>query len=349
MFNCLRMAFVALCGTPRNPEFVHSETTTVHENGFQQPASCRLLELPFEIFVHIIENLDDEDAICTFMTCRAATAIKPIINNRAPEKQAKRVVFARLERDISGHSYCPIRNSLMPFTQQHLASDILRFHDCTAGVPQGVPPSREHVLTFAFSKCFKLSFCTARLVINGHLYGLQHGLPTSAIAHAHGVVLREPFIHLYESWAAKVDTCGQLILSCSRTWSSSSTILQLRFTTRKITMCYHAEVDANKDEHGCRRNVIGNGEHRTKGRCDHCDTRWELQISPAVGYRRAEGPPLVGEEKWTVTATTLHNAGACREPGDQKWRALVTAVGSRRSQIHPARVSYVHGERVMEY
>ncbi|KXJ88476.1 hypothetical protein Micbo1qcDRAFT_178098 [Microdochium bolleyi] len=296
----------------------YSFTTTLNKE-CDGPA---LFKLPPEVFAQIMEELGDTDKLCIALTCRATFSDGVFENLVQPPFAFKKRILVRLERDVPRHSYCPVRDILVPFSRQHLPKNPLRYHNCAAG---RLPVSRrggDRVLTSAHSSRFELSFCTARLVTNGHRYSLRHGLPASAVSLEHSHVVKGLQFHVRESWTASVNSSHELILSCVRSWTAPCAILKHTSATDRIRMCYHSVSEATADDRG-RQYVIGDREHRSTGRCHSCDTAWEIEIGPAALDEEADSRTSVGQQKWKIIATTHQNAGTCREPADVKWRTLM--------------------------
>ncbi|KAI0134337.1 hypothetical protein BJ170DRAFT_591313 [Xylariales sp. AK1849] len=274
-------------------------------------APCLVL-LPTELILLVSELLSAADAVCLGLTCKRMCYVSNIRDlARRLNEDDKETLLCRLERDITGVSYCVVDRKLARFTTCSLIKLQFYFHNhgiMTYGEPLHV--------TFGCS-CFYIPWCAARLVTNHQILGPQHGLPASSLArmyenrdHEHGVCWKE-------AWAAKV-IHGELFLSCTNTIfdeNADAGTLQTYFNTNAIVICRHMPVGGPRGRIrvGLPTSVIGNTEHHDTGWCWWCETDWETFVKWTDT-----------ERGWTVTVRTYHGLGTCRSPYDPKWHAMTT-------------------------
>ncbi|KAH7028086.1 uncharacterized protein B0I36DRAFT_365201 [Microdochium trichocladiopsis] len=313
-----------------------SDPPSKHSSGvdkrFEQQSHATLQSLSEELLLTITSHLDIVDTVCLSLTSRGLdlSDLRRSFSSRL-DAATKEELLLRIERDSPALSYCHVRRRLLPFAQTHLERRLLHFHDCEA--------SPQHEIVLPYSECYRLPLCTARLAINHAVLGPQHGIPASALSHAHAISHPDDYqLRRYESWTCKVARGGgpspeQLMLRCVRSWvsireSHHVALLRRHFHDNKIAMCRHCEVDLALDENGCRRVIIGTESFLTTGSCARCETDWEIRIGLGVSGEDVGRPVahrwLDGYFSWTVIVKTCHRLGRCQDPSDPMWRAMLS-------------------------
>ncbi|KAH7021322.1 uncharacterized protein B0I36DRAFT_353992 [Microdochium trichocladiopsis] len=277
-----------------------------------------LEELPTEIIGLILYFCGDVEVACLGLTSRYIHAVASHFGlPRGLNIEASEALCQLLEPLAPGYSYCRNQGKLIAFSARSLTDRMLAYHDCApqAGRTE-IPPA-----IFAASDCFKLPWCTARLITNRHFHGPSHGLPVSAISHAHGTGIGY-YTHFHQAWDARVTWVGELMLRCTRTWCSRKGALSITMgrDLHLIAVCLHIKTDYRKDHLGCRRYDIGSRKYYSHRICAKCGTECDIRIGPATGNVAVEGRfPNETEPLWTVTVTTYYNLGTCRSADAYKW------------------------------
>ncbi|KAI1080744.1 hypothetical protein F5B20DRAFT_589117 [Whalleya microplaca] len=277
----------------------------------QKPQAQSLGLLPTELILLVSELLPVVDAVCLALTCKRMCYILNIRElTRRLDAATTEALLCRLEKEITGVSYCPIDQMLARFTTCTMIRRRFKFHHHTVHKARG--PLDVH---FGYSLLY-LPWCVARLVTNYQIRGPQHGLPASTLDVMYDHQYPEHGVCWREAWAAKV-IHGELLMSCTHTIfqkGADTGNLQTYFNTNTIALCCHIAVGRKvryKVHVGLPANMTGNIEHHDMGRCWRCETDWETSIE----WTNTE----LG---WTITARTYHGLGTCRSSHDPKWQAM---------------------------
>lgn len=146
-----------------------------------KPSAC-FTTMPTELLELIMGFCGEADLVFLSLTCRWFHCIAPHIGLPRGVSKENEAIGRMLAPWAPGYSFCPSRGKLVAFSTRSLEGQLLAYHDCGSADPQfdGIGLQQ----SFLASHCYRLSWCTAHLVTNRHFYG--HGLPVSALSHAHG-------------------------------------------------------------------------------------------------------------------------------------------------------------------
>lgn len=274
-------------------------------------------DLPTEVVNQILAFCGNVEVACLCLTSRYLYNVASrTILRRSFNGDNFDAIGQHLEPHAPGYSYCANRRRLIASSSRYLDEQFFAYHECSLQtVYTALPPA-----TFAVSDCFKLPWCTARLITNRHF--LKHGLPVSAISHAHSVDIRY-YTYFHEAWDARVTSGGELMLRCVRTWSSYRAIcLDTKLLGRQhmLEVCAHMKTDCRRDHFGCRLFDIGSVEYKPHRICYQCGVECDIRIGLGTGNVEVEGRYQDRiNPTWTVSITTYCNLGTCRSVDDPKW------------------------------
>ena len=127
--------------------------------------SSAFLQLPIDIVLYLLDYLREETLLCLAMTCKPLYALVSSKSRRISER-GRRLFLQLLEGDVPGTYYCYDCDKLRPMPQYRVGDggeDVCPKHSARGAV-------------FDIGK-YRLPYRAARLVMNRHLYGPEHGIP----------------------------------------------------------------------------------------------------------------------------------------------------------------------------
>lgn len=271
--------------------------------------------LPVELILSVSEFLPVVDAICLALTCKhmydisKARNLEPRIDEYGTE-----TLLCRLERDITGVSYCFPDQKLVRFEKDKSLQSFCHFQKTDRNnfrLP--VVPCWKNVVF--------ITYCKARLLTNYHVLGPQHGLPTSYFDQTYDHPHRENGICWKEEFESKIIN-GELFVLYTHTLShehANASALKTYIGTMSIGLCPHlsaGEPVPFQHHVSLRGYLIGRTERYDEGWCRSCDTDWEIFIQWTHPKRG-----------WVVTIRTYQGLGPCRSPYEPKWQAIASMYG----------------------
>lgn len=271
--------------------------------------------LPVELILSVFELLPVVDAVCLGLTCKRIYEISKVHNLQPRlDEPGTETLLCRLERDITGVSYCFPGQKLVRFEKDKSFQSFCHFHKFDKNpyyrIPSPVVPCGNSVMF--------ITYCKARLLTNYQILGPQHGLPTSYLDQTYDHPQREDGICWKEEFESKVIN-GELFVLYTHTLShehADASAFKNGFETMSIDLCPHLSAGRNvvfKHNVRLRRDLIGRTERYDEGWCRSCDTDWETFIQWTHPKRG-----------WVVTIRTYQGLGACRSPYDPIWQAIAS-------------------------
>ncbi|KAI1866319.1 uncharacterized protein JN550_007707 [Neoarthrinium moseri] len=165
----------------------------------QKPQAPDLGLLPAELILLVSELLPAADAVCLALTCKRMCYISDVQNlARRLDFDATETLLGRLERDMTGVSYCAIEQKLARFDTRMSTWLPVHFHLHTLYKPRQLP-----AVGFASGHYF-LPWCAARVATNYQILGPRRGLPASFLAYTYEPPPQEHGICRKEAWAASL-------------------------------------------------------------------------------------------------------------------------------------------------
>lgn len=270
----------------------------------------RLERLPVELILSVSELLPVVDAICLGLTCKRMYDISKARNLEPRlDEHGTETLLCRLERDVTGVSYCFPDQKLVRFEKDKSFQSFCHFHKFDKNrLPSPVVPYGKSVMF--------ITYCKARLVTNYQILGPRHGLPTSCLNQTYDHLPRENGICWKEEFESKVIN-GELFVLYTHTLShehADASALKTDFRTKSIDLCPHLSAGRRVPfQHNVRlrEDLIGRTERYDEGWCRSCDTDWETFIQWTHPKRG-----------WVVTIRTYQGLGTCRSPYEPKWQAI---------------------------
>lgn len=269
-----------------------------------QPPVLELL--PAELILLVSEILPETDAVCLALTCRRLCNISNVgYLARRLDEGGRETLLCRLEQDVTGVSYCPVAQRLVPFDIYKSAGVCMHTHRFNR---KPTPPD------LSFGGTLRIPYCTARAATNYEILGPEHGIPISHLEETldhihscHGVCWKEEL-------AAKLINGELFAFSRHTFYQERADAGALRFClyNKSINLCPHMAVGLSQCYRvivGLPMSLIGNREDYETGWCQKCETDWKMSIGK---------DPQRG---WTVKITTYRGLGTCRSPWAGKWEA----------------------------
>lgn len=271
-----------------------------------------VLQLPPDILLSVCDHLDTPTTLSLSLTCRSLFAVCFTTGNRNINPLEKRQLLLLLEKDTiaAGNYYCFSCNKLHPFESTwgpHQQSKQYKSRPCNTRdrfSPTGNP--------------YDLSFAHARLVMNKHFYGPEHGISIDNICITHQ--------ERREAATVRCSTDAKIIddeLCVRRKYSLTLTNEQVhKFRkcagSRDFKICEHTALFSTTQYRQqipeLLRSAYGGVEtmvpcDNAPGSCGLCLMDYDVTIIPAA----------IDRSVWHITVNAYHQLGQCRSPDDWKW------------------------------
>ena len=338
------------------------------------------LKVPPEIILQILEHLPVESKIALALTCRAFYA-QFFPTNPAPDRaflgtlnaSTTHNLFTWLEKDNAHLYYCASCSKLHKWHRPHQPPYPRPFgldHACrdTDGCqcPAGCAGTNEYQDWGPHHG--SLHYPTARLLMNRHLHGRDHGpdpasafnrtsSPPLALYRHRGSIRRnysreariigdELFVHTVTTIRFDDEASSQPLRDMLRVLEDMTAKTVCRHF-RDATDVFFA--DDGLDPEPLVRVVFWRAPFREQTRsCNYCHTDSELEVqvedyesnnyvySPGGGrHRRRDDENMTPEKRkaYTVVVRTWCQLGGCRDVNDLKWRQMKTHQGDLRRRF----------------
>lgn len=310
-----------------------------HKTSYK-PHPC-FLDIPLELLERILDHLDLGSSVAFTLSCKVLyqSFFRDELGqlHQLPEEQQVECLEPWLEKSSIARSfYCHCCEQFHQYST-HLRPTDRNLSDklCIDGGPL---PRRDGValceLGFEpnmsrprhspkFLTCYAVSWPIARLVMNGHLFGSQCGLPLSCLQ-VRDIRVEWPRELGYKwthSWQARI-IGNELFLSAVHIFSArgivmvdpNAKIFGPEGTHFSPAICRHCEafpqmkIPVEKED--SRYEDVRKFD-KIQGACEWCLTDWFFSITLR--------PPNNSDWKsvsWSITLTTYHRLGSCRDPND---------------------------------
>lgn len=279
------------------------------------PRGTPILDVPSDVLFLIGDYLNESEILSLKLACRSTYALFPQ-TYKTLSAYSKRRFLPLIEKDPLGRGtvYCHSCNKLHPFQE---ATGPCSELDLDAGKR---PKAAKCVSRDRFSPAgnpFVLSYTHARLAMNRHLYGPDHGIPLANLCVEQSE--RRDMMTLRCSTSAKIMD-DELFLQ--RTYAFTVTdadMAEFRRSTgaRDFKLCEHTSLfpaaspfRQSIPELHQKPPTGGDGLvpcREAPGSCGLCLMDYDITIQP------------LADESYNIVIRAIHQLGSCRSPRDWKW------------------------------
>ncbi|KAI9167129.1 hypothetical protein HJFPF1_03253 [Paramyrothecium foliicola] len=282
-------------------------------------AAAPLLQLPADVLLLLSDYLDPATALSLSLACRSTYPLSFNLRQQKLRADDKRELLLLLERDPIGRGtyYCHPCNKLHPFQQSwgpQSPDETSRERTFHCGNRDKFSP---------IGNPYNLSYPHARLAMNAHLYGAEHGIPLRNLeaehTETHGAV------DIRCSTLASI-VSGELFIRRSYTFTiPTADIPSFRKCTgaRDFRLCEHTSFFSNSSVY---RQYVPELQRQpaadddafvpctaAPGSCGLCLMDYDVTIHPASPASAA------APDGWSVSVDAYHQLGDCRSPEDWRW------------------------------
>ncbi|KAL7940716.1 hypothetical protein V8C42DRAFT_356080 [Trichoderma barbatum] len=296
-----------------------------------------LLNLPTEILLLVASQLSasPESIVAVSLTCETLSSIFDRDTLKLCDESRQRLLLL-LEKDHGDRLfYCSACCQLHHFWEQWNSTDShhLRIAEISC-------------LRYHYKKTFKqtpgchryeLNYLHGRLVMNRHLYDSPKGLPLESLAYPTFMTSWGGGTLWQQNPSAKI-IGDELFLCITHTLAGAAATLRDAIDEGRHGICMHVATDSVDLDYSYR-----DACREVRGSCTVCLTDYvttvergqvnEIFQSEIPNYGLSVGPLVNG---WSVTITTYHQLGRCRDPDDWKWVTLAEDLIDRRLSKGPA-------------
>jgi hypothetical protein len=281
----------------------------------QQPTSTPILNVPSDILLLIGDYLDTPELLSLKLTCKSTYALFPQTSYKTMRPNQKERFLPLIERDPLGRGtvYCHPCNKLHPFQETSGPHSEVENTDKKHKVGKCAKRDRFSPL----GNPFDLTFAHARMAMNRHLYGSEHGVPLSNLCVEH--VEHRDKATIQCSTSAKIMD-DELFLQRTYAFAvADADVAEFRKCTgaRDFKLCEHTSLFPGPStlrqyipELQMRPASGGDGFvacREAPGSCGLCLMDYDITIERGA------------DESSRVVIRAIHQLGACRSPDDWKW------------------------------
>lgn len=274
--------------------------------------SAAFLQLPADILLTIWDHLDTPTALALSLACQSTYAVCFAMSNTKLKPNDKQGFLLLLEKDPLGanHYYCFTCCKLHKFDKAWRPRD------------QSEPNSRPCTIRDQFSptgNAFGLSYSHARLVMNKHFYGPNHGIALENIRIQHDEP-RGPTTIRCATDAQIIN--DELVLQRSYSFTlTNDQVEEFRKCTgpRDFKLCEHTAMFANSTQFRQHIPELGRSSwggveamvpcDQVAGSCGLCLMDYDVTITRDTTVHSS----------WNISINAYHLLGQCRSPADWKW------------------------------
>ncbi|KAM0244649.1 hypothetical protein ACHAQJ_010738 [Trichoderma viride] len=285
------------------------------------PKKTPILDAPSDVLLLIGDYLDAPELLSFKLACRSTYALFPQTYKTMRPGQKKRFL-PLIEKDPLGKGtvYCPSCNKLHPFQESsgpHSESEV------TGERQRKLARCMSRHRFSPLGNHFGLSYAHARLAVNRHLYGSEHGVPLSNLCVEHSEFRDMATIQCSTS-AKMMD--DELFLQRTYAFTvAEAHVAEFRKCTgaRDFKLCEHTSFFSGSTAF---RQYIPELQRKPKngddglvpcreapGSCGLCLMDYDITIEPCA------------DESWRVVIRAIHQLGSCRSPDDWKWARFTEA------------------------
>ncbi|RFU71874.1 hypothetical protein TARUN_10388 [Trichoderma arundinaceum] len=285
----------------------------------EQPRGTPILEAPSDVLLLIGDYLDAPELLSLKLACRSTYALFPQTFKTMRPNQ-KKLFLPLIERDPLGRGtfFCHPCNKLHPF--QETSGPHSEMED--AGKKKAAKcTSRDRFSPVG--NPFGLTYAHARMAMNRHLYGPEHGVPLANLCVEHSEQRDVATVHC--STSAKIMD-NELFLQRTYAFTvADADVPEFRRCTgaRDFKLCEHMSFFAGSSAFRQyipelqKKSLIGGDGlvpcREAAGSCGLCLMDYDITIEPCAG------------ESWKVVIRAIHQLGSCRSPDDWKWARFTEA------------------------
>ncbi|TDZ33266.1 hypothetical protein C8035_v011715 [Colletotrichum spinosum] len=308
----------------------------------------RILGLPAELVLLVIDYLEPHSVISLALTCRS------FYNSYFPRSAklsgpSQDALLTMLERDLPDQLYCPRCAALHTWEVDLKAGRL--------DIPVSISSKTCHAPSFRQPGSLRsLSYHHARLIMNHHLYGERHGLPAHLVPRG-GYRSFFVDVDVKSTWQARVID-DELFLRIDQTATQpSGNMTKLERYLREDMggyICRHRAVWDPIRPHPESSTTVSccprpNLKYEKPRDCPlpslHAEMQCEKILSCPICMTDAQ--VLLGRagqrEKWSVRLVTWKRLGSCRSPSDPVWWTM-TQVSRFMSQREPRAKTHPPGD-----
>lgn len=289
------------------------------------PKGAPILNVSSDVLLLIGDYLDASELLCLKLACRSTYALFPQTCKTMLPSQKKQFL-PLIEKDPLGRGtfYCAHCNELHAF--QQTAGPQAQLEDALEKRNHGKCSRRDRFSPL--NNPFGLSYAHARLAVNSHLYGAEHGIPLANLCIEHSEQRDTTTIKCSTS-AKMMD--GELFLQRTYVFAVAETdVAAFRKCTgaRDFKLCEHTSFFSGSStfhqyipELQKKPLTGGNGLvpcSEAPGSCGLCLMDYDITIEPCI---LSDG----GIKSWRIVIKAIHQLGDCRSPEDWKWARFTEA------------------------
>ncbi|KFA61248.1 hypothetical protein S40285_10461 [Stachybotrys chlorohalonatus IBT 40285] len=282
----------------------------------REPPAFPFLQLPADVLLLISDYLDLPATLHLSLSCRGTYALLHSARKQKLQPEVRELLLLSLEKDPFGRGtyYCHSCNALHPF-EKHWGP-LSERHDIEEGEFHCGNRNRFSPI----GNAFELTYTHARLAMNRHLYGPDHGIPLGNLCLEHSEARDVAAIHC--STAARIWNNELFLLRTYAFTVDAAHAAEFRRCTgaRDFRICEHTSFFPSSS---VSRQHVPELHRRQPGRtggddlvpctdapgsCGLCLMDYDITIAPAA----------VGSA-WSVEIHAYHDLGGCRSPDDWKW------------------------------
>ncbi|KAL7785189.1 hypothetical protein V8C37DRAFT_405969 [Trichoderma ceciliae] len=278
------------------------------------PKGTPILDVSSDVLLLIGDYLDAPELLSLKLACRSTYALFPQSYKTMRASQKKRFL-PLIERDPLGRGtfFCPPCNKLHPF--QETSGPHAELEETGTRHKAAKCASRDRFSPLG--NPFDLTYAHARLAVNRHLYGPEHGVPLSNLCVEHSE--RRDALTIQCSTSAKIMD-GELFMRRTYAFTmAEADAVEFRNCTgaRDFKLCEHTSFFSGASAFrqyipALQQKPLTGGDglvpcREAPGSCGLCLMDYDITIEPCA------------DESWRVVIRAIHQLGSCRSPDDWKW------------------------------
>lgn len=290
-----------------------------------QSPSLGAFALPPELIYMISAHLDDLSAVSLALTCRTLCVLCFPKDLHLHNKE-KAELLLWLERKVANVYFCEHCTKLHCWNKRW-AKPFEQWWGTSLPCEQ----RSDHRLLNVSGVCW-ISYHYARLVMNRHFYGLDHGLPLHKIESSCRDGFREYKNSGRESLKARIIDDRLLLLTTWTMTGRDARLLRAYIDSLGIRLCRHMAIHANNHipkqlpELDIQRAIPGYFApcSASLGSCPVCLTDYDIDIHWNQKKKR-----------FFILTYCYRDLGQCRSPSDWSWRSMTSlrAQGITRKEL----------------
>ncbi|KAL2019438.1 hypothetical protein VTK56DRAFT_9643 [Thermocarpiscus australiensis] len=215
-------------------------------------------------------------------------------------EEARRTLLCWIEKEAPPLYFCHLCNDLHTWRRMKDYRGVVHYDKCC----------RRRSGCHSLPHRNNITFPTARVVMNRHLYGEAHGPPVKVLRYTvKGPCCSNDGDVLKQSWRALLID-DELYLEASVQLyhdKGRARILREHLNNDRLVCCHGGELDRVSDSS----DLFVTGSLKS---CRYCFTDYRVHVQWHPRTRTCWGP-----KGWVISLTRWHQLGSCRSPRDTKW------------------------------